>query len=33
MELVDSQTKYDVKRYCEILEEVTDTVTKPLEHH
>jgi DNA polymerase elongation subunit (family B) len=29
IELVDSQTKYDVKRYCEILEDVTDTVTKP----
>jgi DNA polymerase-2 len=29
IELVNSQTKYDVKRYCEILIEVTDTVTKP----
>lgn len=29
IELANSQTKYDVKRYCEILIEVTDTVTKP----
>jgi DNA polymerase-2 len=29
IELVNSQTKYDVKRYCEILEEVTNTVTEP----
>lgn len=29
IELASSQTKYDVKRYCEILQEVTDTVTKP----
>lgn len=29
IELANSQTKYDIKRYCEILQEVTDTVTKP----
>jgi DNA polymerase-2 len=29
IELANSRTKYDVKRYCEILIEVTDTVTKP----
>lgn len=29
IELANSQTKYDVKRYCEVLQEVTDTVTKP----
>jgi DNA polymerase, archaea type len=29
IELANSQTKYDVKRYCEILEEVTNTVTEP----
>jgi DNA polymerase-2 len=29
MELANSQTKYDVKRYCEVLEEVTNTVTEP----
>lgn len=29
IELVNSQTKYDVKRYCELLEEVTNTVTEP----
>jgi DNA polymerase, archaea type len=29
MELANSQTKYDIKRYCEILEEVTNTVTEP----
>jgi DNA polymerase elongation subunit (family B) len=29
IELANSRTKYDVKRYCEILEEVTNTVTEP----
>lgn len=29
IELVNSQTNYDVKRYCEILEDVTNTVTEP----
>jgi len=29
IELANSQTKYDVKRYCEILEEVTNTVAEP----
>jgi DNA polymerase, archaea type len=29
IELANSQTKYDVKRYCEILEDVTNTVTEP----
>ena len=29
IELTNSQTKYDVKRYCEILEEVTNTVIEP----
>jgi DNA polymerase, archaea type len=29
IELANSQTRYDVKRYCEILEEVTNTVTEP----
>ena len=29
IELVNSQTRYDVKRYCEILEDVTNTVTEP----
>jgi DNA polymerase-2 len=29
VELANSQTKYDVKRYCEILQEVTNTVTEP----
>lgn len=29
IELANSQTKYDVKRYCELLEEVTNTVTEP----
>jgi DNA polymerase, archaea type len=29
IELVNSKTKYDVKRYCELLEEVTNTVTEP----
>jgi DNA polymerase-2 len=29
IELAHSQTKFDVKRYCEILQEVTNTVTEP----
>lgn len=29
LELVNSQTKYDVKRYCQVLQEVTNTVTEP----
>ena len=29
IELANSETKYDVKRYCELLEEVTNTVTEP----
>jgi DNA polymerase-2 len=29
IELANSQTKFDVKRYCEILQEVTNTVTEP----
>jgi len=29
IELANSKTRYDVKRYCEILEEVTNTVTEP----
>ncbi len=29
IELANSRTKYDVKRYCEILKEVTSTVTGP----
>jgi DNA polymerase-2 len=29
IELANSQTKYDVKRYCELLEGVTNTVTEP----
>ena len=29
IELTHSQTKFDVKRYCEILQEVTNTVTEP----
>jgi DNA polymerase I len=29
IETANSQTRYDVKRYCEILEEVTNTITKP----
>jgi len=29
IELTSSQTRYDVKRYCELLEEVTNTVTEP----
>jgi DNA polymerase-2 len=29
IELASSQTRYDVKRYCEILEDVTNTVTEP----
>ena len=29
IELANSQTKFDVKRYCEILQEVTNTVTGP----
>ena len=29
IELANSRTKYDVKRYCEILEQVTNTVTEP----
>lgn len=29
IELATSQTKYDIKRYCEILEQVTNTVTEP----
>ena len=29
IELANSQTRYDVKRYCEILEDVTNTVTEP----
>lgn len=29
IELANSRTKYDVTRYCEILEEVTNTVTEP----
>ena len=29
IELANSQTKFDVKRYCEILQEVTNTVTRP----
>lgn len=29
IELANSQTKYDVKRYCELLEEVTNTVIQP----
>jgi DNA polymerase I len=29
IELANSQTKYDVTRYCEILEDVTNTVTEP----
>ena len=29
IELANSQTKYDVKRYCELLEEVSNTVTEP----
>ena len=29
IELVDSQTNYNVKRYCEILEDVTNTITEP----
>ena len=29
IELANSQTKYDIKRYCEVLREVTNTVTEP----
>lgn len=29
IELANSHTRYDVKRYCEILEDVTNTVTEP----
>ncbi len=29
IELANSQTKYDIKRYCELLEEVTNTVLHP----
>jgi DNA polymerase elongation subunit (family B) len=29
IELANSHTEYDVKRYCEILEDVTNTVTEP----
>jgi DNA polymerase-2 len=29
IELVNSQTQFDVKRYCEILQQVTNTVTEP----
>lgn len=29
IELANSQTKYDVKRYCQVLEEVTNTVVQP----
>jgi DNA polymerase-2 len=29
LELANSQTKYDVKRYCKVLQEVTNTVTEP----
>ncbi len=29
IELVNSRTRYDIKRYCEILQEVTNTVTEP----
>ena len=29
MELANSQTKYDIKRYSELLREVTNTVTQP----
>ena len=29
IELANSQTNIDVKRYCEVLKEVTDTVTTP----
>ena len=29
IELVNSHTRYDVKRYCEILKDVTNTVTEP----
>jgi DNA polymerase, archaea type len=29
IETTNSQTRYDVKRYCEILEEVTNSVTEP----
>jgi DNA polymerase I len=29
IEIANSQTRYDVKRYCEILEEVTNSVTEP----
>ena len=29
IELANSKTKYDIKRYCEVLQEVTNTVTQP----
>jgi DNA polymerase-2 len=29
IELANSQSKYDVKRYCELLEEVTNTIIQP----
>lgn len=29
IELANSQTKYDIKRYCEVLRDVTNTVTEP----
>ena len=29
LELANSQTEYDVKKYCQVLEEVTNTVTEP----
>jgi DNA polymerase, archaea type len=29
VELVNSQTSYDVKRYCELLAEVTNTIIEP----
>jgi len=29
IELATSQTKYDIKRYCELLQDATDTITNP----